>query len=76
MTEIKNPYYKLPWNELPLKCGEDGKEYNNNMARYAHMGCPGLEYEDNCYEPSECAVRGKCKIAYEKMQAHLRKIGG
>ena len=54
------------WEDLPLKYGEDGPDYQNNYARYSHVGCPGLQYEDNCAEPWECAIRGSCRIAYNR----------
>lgn len=62
-----------PWEELPNKCGEDGKEWNNNMARYGHQGCPGIQYEDVCAEPWECAVKGKCRVSHEKWLEIMRK---
>ena len=57
---------KMNWNNLPLKNGEDGEIWNNLMARYGHQGCPGLHYEDVCSEPWECAVKGMCRISWEK----------
>jgi hypothetical protein len=64
---------ELPkWEDLPLRYGEDSREWNNNMARYSHIGCPGVQYEDNCAAPWDCAVRGSCRIAYENMRQHVR----
>lgn len=60
------PADMTPWAELPGKHGEDSKEWNNLMARYSHIGCPGFQYEDNCYEPSDCAWKGRCRVTYEK----------
>lgn len=54
------------WKDLPLKNGEDGQDYTNAYARYAHTGCPGWQFEDTCPHPWDCAVRGSCRIAYEK----------
>ena len=56
----------LDWDDLPLKNGEDSHEWNNLMARYSHVGCPGLQYEDNCAAPWDCAVKGMCRISFEK----------
>lgn len=56
----------LSWEDLPLKYGEDSREWNNCMARYSHMGCPGVQYEDNCAEPWDCASKGRCRISYNK----------
>lgn len=54
------------FDELPLKYGEESRQWNNLMARYGHTGCPGLQFEDVCAEPWECAVRGCCRISYER----------
>lgn len=56
----------IPWADLPLLHGEDSVEWNNNMARYSHVGCPGVQFEDNCAEPHDCAVKGRCRVTYEK----------
>lgn len=66
----------LSWEELPLKYGEDSREWNNLMARYSHTGCPGCGYEDNCYEPSDCASKGRCRLTYQKWQDIARKEAG
>lgn len=73
MTTSNDDEFALPWDELPGKNGEDSKEWNNLMARYSHLGCPGVQYEDNCAEPSECAWKGRCRVSYQKMQDHLRE---
>jgi hypothetical protein len=67
------PYWQPTWDELPLKHGEDGREWNDLMAKYSHIGCPGYRYEDNCAEPWDCASKGRCRVAYENMRAHLLK---
>lgn len=54
------------WDDLPLKNGEDGDAYVSAYARYSHIGCPGVQYEDNCAAPWDCAVRGRCRINFEK----------
>ncbi len=54
------------WDELPLVYGEDSREWNDLMAHYSHTGCPGCHYEDNCATPWDCAVKGKCRLNYEK----------
>lgn len=56
------------WEDLPLKNGEDGREWNDLMARYSHIGCPGAQYEDNCVEPWDCASKGRCRLTYLKWQ--------
>jgi hypothetical protein len=55
------------WDELPLKYGEDGEQYNNHYARYSHIGCPGCSYEDNCSAPWDCASKGRCRMIYERI---------
>ncbi len=64
----------LSWDDLPLKHGEDGREWNDLMARYSHTGCPGWQYEDNCATPWDCASKGRCRITYEKWQAMEKKL--
>lgn len=58
-----------PWEDLPLKNVEDGASWNNAMARYGHRGCPGVQYEDVCAEPWDCASKGKCRLVYERSQS-------
>lgn len=58
---------KPAFDDLPLKYGEDSREWNNLMARYSHIGCPGIGYQDNCAAPWDCAVRGMCRVSYEKL---------
>lgn len=36
-------------------------------ARYAHHGCPGIQMEDNCERPDECAETG-CRRLLEERQ--------
>ena len=55
------------WENLPIINGEDGVEYNNLCARFSHLGCPGMEYEDNCAEYWDCATKGRCRINYERI---------
>jgi hypothetical protein len=59
---------RATWGELPLKCGEDGQQYQSLYARYSHIGCPGYDYEDNCAAPWDCASKGRCRAAYEKLR--------
>lgn len=28
--------------------------------KYAHVGCPAAQYEDNCAHPGRCADNGRC----------------
>lgn len=52
--------------QTTIKYGEDSKEYQNLYAKYSHIGCPGVQYEDNCAAPWECASEGGCRISKEK----------
>lgn len=56
------------WKELPIMFGEEHPEYNRRCAHYAHIGCPGWYYEDTCPHPTECALRGRCKVRWERTQ--------
>jgi hypothetical protein len=57
------------WEDLPYVNGEDGKAWNNLMAKFQHTGCPGIDYEDICmHDATECAVKGVCKYLHEKQQ--------
>lgn len=62
------------WEQLPLKYGEDSREWNDLMARYSHIGCPGYRYEDNCAEPWDCASKGRCRVAYQNWQKHFAEL--
>lgn len=65
----------VKFDDLPFVNGEDGREWNNAMARYGHLpGCPGIQYEDVCSEPWECASRNTCRIHYEKHIIPWRKL--
>lgn len=61
------------WQDLPIKNGEESSAYAKAEYRYSHIGCPGDHFEDNCYHPSECALRGRCKILYEQQHLDLAK---
>ena len=54
------------WEDLPIKNGEDGSAWNDCMARYGHQGCPGIQYEDVCDAPWDCASKGRCRVIFEK----------
>lgn len=54
------------FEDLPLKNGEEDGSWQSAMAHYGHTGCPGLKYEDVCGAPWECAVKGACRIQFEK----------
>jgi hypothetical protein len=59
----------IPFNERPLRYGEESAEYQRLYSHYTHVGCPGDRYEDNCIHASECALRGKCRLIYEEVGA-------
>ena len=50
----------------PLKVGEDSTEWHNLYARYSHIGCPGVQFEDNCTHPWLCACYGCCEMILDQ----------
>lgn len=64
----------VAWEDLPLKHCEDSKEWNDLMARYSHIGCPGVQYDDNCVEPWDCASKGRCRLTYLQWQEMVNNL--
>lgn len=57
------------WDDLPIVNGEDGRRYNDLMARYGHQFCPGTldgNGEDVCAAPWDCASKGRCRLIFER----------
>lgn len=54
------------WNELPIRHGEEGEQYQRLYYKYSHIGCPGAEYEDNCPTPWDCASKGMCYLIWKQ----------
>ena len=53
------------WEDLSIAVGEESPRWNALMARYGHRGCPGMQFEDVCAEPWDCASKGTCRLVYE-----------
>lgn len=60
----------IPWDDLPITCGEESSAYIRLYHKYSHIGCPGYRYEDNCAAPWDCASKGRCRAIYEGRQEH------
>ena len=56
------------WNDLPITVGEESPNYSRLYYKYAHVGCPGVQYEDNCTDPADCATKGRCRALFEKRE--------
>jgi hypothetical protein len=52
-------------SDFPIMVCEDDPRWASLCAHYSHIGCPGIEYEDNCGAPWECASFGKCRRLLE-----------
>jgi hypothetical protein len=37
------------------------RRYRQLYHKYAHIGCPAAQMEDNCDRPDECAELGRCR---------------
>jgi hypothetical protein len=55
--------------EYPWLYGEEGEQYWRNYAKYSHVGCPGVQYEDNCPHPWDCAGTG-CQTVLDQYAKH------
>ena len=64
----------VPWEDVPLKYGEDGPDYGRLYYQYSHLACPGTGEEiDNCAAPWDCASKGRCRMIYERARTHALK---
>jgi len=36
--------------------------YDQLLHKYAHVGCPACQYDDNCGHPAACAEHGGCLL--------------
>jgi hypothetical protein len=63
---------RMNWDDLPIKCGEDGDDYLRLYARFSHVGCPGYQFEDNCSAPWDCASKGRCRVSFERNSRQRR----
>lgn len=65
MNAPTKPIPPLSWDDLPIKCGEEGPDYSRLYYKFSHIGCPGAQYDDNCGFPWDCASKGRCRENYE-----------
>jgi hypothetical protein len=42
------------------------KRVRERAYKYSHIGCHGVQYDDNCDRPYECAEAGGCRILREQ----------
>jgi len=57
----------------PIRVCEDDPKWSQLYACYSHTGCPGVDFEDNCAAPWECASFGACRRLLDECAESERK---